>query len=357
MKVELKAANSAAPVTMQTQPSSARERALRMLTGGDKSTDSISAAQQINEAKEAEKAIKSAFSEDEAPKSDGQLVSNEEAVASDPSAPAEETKEVEAKKEEPAEEKSLSSEYAILARKEKALRAREQQLKAKEAELKAKEEAVSGKPAAQSPSIDASKMISRDKLLEDPFSVLAELGLSYDKLTELALNAPKQEDIERSQYEKRIEAELQKLREEQESVKRAYAEQQTQAYKQAVAQIKAEVSQLVKSDESFETIRETGSINDVVELIEQTFKEDGVLLSVEDAARQVEDYLIEEAMKLARLKKVQQRLTPAQKAVAEQKATEAPKQQQLKTLTNSVGSSKQLSARERALLAFKGELK
>jgi hypothetical protein len=93
-----------------------------------------------------------------------------------------------------------------------------------------------------------------------------------------------------------------------------------------------------------------------VELIERTFKQYGVLLSVEDAAKQVEDYLVEEAFKLTKLKKIQQRLAPAQKPV-EAKLEPQKQPQTLKTLTNAVSSSGRVSVRERAIAAFKGQLK
>jgi hypothetical protein len=120
-------------------------------------------------------------------------------------------------------------------------------------------------------------------------------------------------------------------------------------------QIRNDVNMLVKHDPQFETIKATNSIGDVVELIEKTFNEDGVLLTVEEAAQQVESYLVDEAIKLARLAKIQQKLAPAPKAEAS-KATGTPEKQSMKTLTNSVNSSRTLSARERAILAMQGKL-
>lgn len=248
-----------------------------------------------------------------------------------------------------APEKPLSSEYAILARKEKALRARDQQLRSREVAIKAAEDA---RNAPAKPVFDESKYISREKLQSDLFGTLGEMGLTYDQITEQAANAPSPEQVALNQELKALKDELKAIRGEQESSKKSWEEQQTQSYKQAVNDIKREASLLISHDPNFETIKETGSLDDVVELIERTFKEDGTLLTVEEAANEVENYLVEEALKISRIKKIQQRLNAsAAPAAVPAKPTEAPKQQQMKTLTNSVSSTRQLSARERAILA------
>jgi hypothetical protein len=75
------------------------------------------------------------------------------------------------------------------------------------------------------------------------------------------------------------------------------------------------------------------------------------------ACEQVENYLVDEAMKYASLNKVKSKLYPA--AQAEQK-TEVPKQTQTQTLSNKAPpSSQRLSAKERierAKAAFEGRL-
>ena len=259
-------------------------------------------------------------------------------------------------KAEPAKAEDPLSQYAVFARKEKALRARDQQLRAREESLRAREEAL--KPAATSstPSIDPSKFVSREELAKNPLQVLSDMGLTYDQLTNLAINAPTQEEMQRRTYESKIEAELKQIKEAQEQTRKFYEEQQNQSYKQAVRQIKQDAESLIESSPEFETIRATNSIDDVVELIEQTFKEENRLLSVEEASKAVEDYLVEEATRLAKLSKIQQRLRPAQASPKKQEPASQPAQT-LKTLTNSVSSSRPLTAKERAILAFKGELK
>jgi hypothetical protein len=73
----------------------------------------------------------------------------------------------------------------------------------------------------------------------------------------------------------------------------------------------------------------------------------------------VEDYLVDEAVKLANIGKIKKRLStaPAVPAKTEKQTPTNKQPQTMKTLTNATASTRQLSARERALLAFKGELK
>ncbi len=263
---------------------------------------------------------------------------------------------VEATQPEPkAPEEPISSQYAVLARQTKALRAKQVELQKREAALAAKE----APQAPQQPSFDESKYISKDRLLQDTFGTLAELGLSYDTLATQATNAPTPEQIEWKNTVKALKDEIAALKGDQESVKKSFEQRDQDSYKQALNQIRSEASAVIKNNPEFETIRETGSTDDVVELIEKTFAQDGTLLTVEDAAQQVEDYLVEEAMKIARIKKIQQRLAsiaPTAPAMT-QKQTGTPQQQQLKTLTNTMASPGKLTARQRAELAFKGELK
>ncbi len=261
----------------------------------------------------------------------------------------------EVKAETKTSEEPLSSQYAVLARKEKQLRLRDQQLKQREAAIRASES--SAKPApTTAPSIDESKYIPLDRLQKDPIGTLLEKGFTYEQLTEAALNGPRQEDMHTQNELRLLREEIAKLKGDTESTKKSFEEQQTAQRQQAERQIRSDVVRLVQQDPTFETIKETRSVGDVVELITKTFDEDGILLTVEEAAQQVEEYLIDEALKLSRLKKIQQRLQPSNAATSPQKPTVQSQQQQMKTLTNSVGSNRPLSAKERALLAFEGKL-
>lgn len=253
-------------------------------------------------------------------------------------------------------EQPLSSHYANLARKEKALRARiaaqEATMKAKEAEMVAREEAIKAKDAEYS-----TKYIPKERLTNDTLNALLDAGLTYDQITEAMLSQQSQPDFTKSRAYVEMKAQIDEMKSSQDKTQKSFEEQKIKDYNYAISQIRDDAAKLVYTDPNFETIKATNSVSDVVELIERTFREDGTILSVEEAALEVENHLVDEAMKISRLKKIQQRLQSTSSTQSTTKTTEAPKQQQLKTLSNSVSSSRQLSARERALLAFKGELK
>lgn len=273
-----------------------------------------------------------------APTSEGQKDSNE--PASDAAPEVTKTK----------EEAPLSSQYAILARKEKALRTNFQSFKAEQEAFKAEKAAFESSKGSSRQEIEQSiKQEYQQRLASDPLSVFAEAGFSAEQLTNLVLNPQKVDPFVQSEMNK-LKEELKALRGETENNKKSQADQQSEQYKQAVAQIRLDTKNLVSQDPNYETIKATNSVDDVVELIEETYKSDGVLLTIEEAAQEVENYLVEEAMKIAKIKKIQQRLQPAPKQ-PEQKSGQQP----MKTLTNGIGATRPITARERAIAAFKNE--
>jgi len=260
----------------------------------------------------------------------------------------------EAKKVDP----QLSKQFAQLARQEKILRQRAQQqeqaLKAREAALAAKEAELS-----QKSQIDTKNYISRDELKRNTLQKLAEAGVTYEELTQQILNTtPTDPRTEATISE--LKAQIQELKQTLDKSKQETVESQQQAYNTAKRQIKADVVNLVKMDPAFETVKATNSVDDVVDLITKTFEKDGILLSVEEATQEVENYLVEEALKLTRIGKIQKQLQGKMKQAVQpapsqkQADPEAPK---MKTLTNATSGTRKLTNRERAMLAFKGELK
>lgn len=262
---------------------------------------------------------------------------------------------------EPQEDKKVdpgvSRQFAILAKQEKQLRLKQQQqlqaFKTREAELTAREAAL-----IQKPQIDPNQYISKDELKRNTLRQLADAGITYEELTQQILNTsptdPRTEAIIAKQSQ-----ELSDLRARLDAQDKSQVEGQQQARQAAVRQITRDVKDLITMDPAFETIKATNSISDVVELIERTFDKDGYVLSVEEASQQVENYLMEEALKLTRIGKIKSRLEEAAQSNQSKKNSSPQQTQQssMKTLTNATSSSRQLSARERALLAFKGELK
>ena len=267
------------------------------------------------------------------------------------------TEEAAPKAEETKPSDPLSAQYALLARKEKALRARMQQ---QEAQLKSKEAELRAQIKAELEQDYNQRYIPKDRFRQDPLDVLAENEMSYEQLTQRLIDQQSLDPAVKTTIS-RLEAKIAKLEAANESATKNYQDNQQQSYQAALNQITSDVKALVNNDPNFEVVKATNSVKDVVDLIERVYKEEGTLLSVEQAAQQVEDYLLEEATKLNRISKIQKRLSAgaqqrqAPAAAPAAKSSEQP--QKMKTLTNAAASSRPLSARERALLAFRGELK
>lgn len=250
-------------------------------------------------------------------------------------------------------EKPLSPHYVALARREKALRREAQALKAERDAFKLREAEVE------------SSYVSKKSLLEraqsDPQALMQELGLSYEQLTNLILNQSPQTDPTLQKLVEKVQA----IETTQAKTLTQMEEQQKRSYDQAVTQIRNEAKILIDSDEQFETIKEENASEVVVALIEETFEKEGLLLSVMDAAKQVEEFLIEEALRKAKFKKVQQLLNPTTLSNTETKKIQPDLVQKqmtpMKTLTHAhtASSGKSFSEKDRvqrAILAFKGQL-
>lgn len=203
-----------------------------------------------------------------------------------------------------------------------------------------------------------SNYVPKSRLAEDPLAVLTEAGISYDKLTEILLNSPNSNDP----TIRAIRSEIKALKDAQENNNKRQQESQEQQYQQAVKQITTEVKLLVDSNEEYETIKETNMQDAVVELIKQTFDDKGYLMDIDDAAKEVETYLMAEALKMSKLKKLQPKLKTEQSVSIPSRKNEPQLQTSLRTLTNTVSaqSPQRSSEKERvarAMAAFKGELK
>lgn len=229
-----------------------------------------------------------------------------------------------------------------------ALAQREKQIR--EAQRKEKEALAAEKAAIEAQKAEIEQVKAwRAKFASDPWSALIEAGYSPEQATELMLNQPKSQDVQLQ----KLQSELQSLRTEHEKTAQAMKDAQAQQYEQAKKQIGNEVKLLVDSDPEFETIKAMDAQDAVTEYIEAMFNETGVLLPIDRAAREVEEYLLNEAERLASIKKLQARLNPPQ----EQKAPTTQKLPGQTTLTNRVTApaGKPQSARERAIAAFMGQ--
>lgn len=255
----------------------------------------------------------------------------------------------------PAPEKKddfLSPKFAALARQEKQIRAERQK-------FKAEKEAFEAEKSAR-----LNGYIPKDKFKSDPLSALEEAGMSYDDLAKQLLEAP-QAQVDPTV--RALQAKVEALTSQLSQFTKQAEESKSTAYQQALETIRHKVNGVVEANPTeFEMIKTLEQSDAVVALIEETFKADGYVMSEEEAAREVEDHLLSEAIRMAALEKVKKKLAPAPAAETPQAETAAPqqletKQPQLTTLTNSVASTggKRLTEaerRQRAILAAQGKL-
>lgn len=256
---------------------------------------------------------------------------------------------------EKTEEEAISPKYLALARHQKKLRQQELEIKAREDALKARETEYE------------TQYVPKKRLLENPLEVLSEQGVDYDQLVNAALTQPGPQD----KLIREMQAEIKALKDTNTQSQTQAQEEQKRQYDQALGQVRTEVKNLVANDpgDSFESIKQMGAEEAVVELIRETFEKEGTLMTVNEAAGKVEDYLLEQALKMASMGKVQKKLAPPapenQSAAARThtstvEATNTPPPT-MKTITNDATSSPSRTLtnkerRDRAIAAFQGRL-
>lgn len=231
--------------------------------------------------------------------------------------------------------KPLSPQFAALARQKRALQV-------KEGEIRQREEALKNRETQG----DGGEVLNR--LKTNPLGVLQEAGVTYDQLTEAILsNGSGNSEIQS------LKAEINALKE---GVNKTFTDRDVQAEKQVLAEMRRDVDKVAAQGDEYELIRETQSQAEVIDLIHRTYKKTGEILDTREAMGLVEEELLLEGEKIARIKKIQGRLTPAEEVV-EALQTQRQQPRQMRTLTNRDGAKAPLTARERAIAAFHGTTK
>lgn len=184
----------------------------------------------------------------------------------------------------------------------------------------------------------------------DLVGYLTEQGYSPDQITEALINRPTGPE---SPAVKALTDKILKMERDQQDALKRQDQESTANYQNALKTIQRNVDKLVlDKPQEFEAIAASEAQASVTSYIEKVWKAEGIMLDAEDAAKEIEDYLTDQALGLAKLSKVQARMKPAAPKQPEPVATAKPV-----TLTNSVKqNTRPLSARERAILAFKREL-
>lgn len=191
----------------------------------------------------------------------------------------------------------------------------------------------------------------KKRLAEDPFGALSEAGVTYDQLTQAALNQPTPTDLE----VRKLKAQIEEMRAAQEQTKSMMADGEKRSYEQTINQIRADTKQLINSNASYEAIKTFGAEDEVVKRVEEAFQK-GTLPDLSEVCESVEKDLIEAGMKMMSLGKIKEKLVPIAPA-----PTSRESQPFVRTLTNSasVSSSRAPSSdkarRERAMKAFLGQ--
>ena len=206
---------------------------------------------------------------------------------------------------------NLSPAAAALARKEAKFRQQQQELKAKETALEAERLEIAELKALKA-KLAAKDYSSVESLVDynDYTNYLIEKG---------GANTPEQEEI------KKLSSKL-------ESIEKAQQDDFNKRFDAAVNERRTAVKQLVESDATFSSIKELNMQEAVVQHILDTWEHDSVDLTVEQAAKEVEDLLVERATKWTSLSKFK-----SQGASQSQEKKELPPLKAgVKTLTNNM---------------------
>lgn len=240
------------------------------------------------------------------------------------------------------ETQQLSPQLAALAKTKRALQVKERELAQREAQL-----------AAQPQAPNLEDYVSKADLKSNPLKIF-ETGVTYDQLTEAILNNPTAGSSEIAS----LKSDIQDLKK---ALDEKFQERDQLSEKQVLTQMQRETELLTAQGEEFEAIREKKAQKHVVDLIHRTWKESGEVLDVMDAAKLVEEQIIEDEMPFAKLKKIQSRLNPAQEEVEEPQIAYVPKPgtKIMRTLTNRDSARPTAQdKRSRAIAAFwNGQLK
>ena len=202
--------------------------------------------------------------------------------------------------------------FAALSRKEKALRERELELERK---FGSKEK----------------ELPLERRIRSNPLKALEELGLDYDKLTELALNDGRltpdmQMKLMREELDNDYREKFNSLEERLNAKEKMEEEAKYDAVKQGFV---GEIESFINENQSdFEYVAHNEATDVVYDVIEEHYNETGRILDIKEAVEAVESYLEEEAEKLLNLGKVKNRLNSIRDEY------EQPQRQSQVTLSN-----------------------
>ena len=221
-----------------------------------------------------------------------------------------ESQEVEEVREQEGEDDQFSRKFAALSRREKDIRAKEADYEYRMSELEEKLQELQNPPEEPQAPIE-------ERLRRNPFETLEEMGLGYDKLTELALNDGKltpemQMKLMREELEHGYKSKFEEL---EERLAQKEQEEEYNKYESIETNFKQEIDSFVNGKDEFELINANGASDLVYDVIEEHYNDTGRVLNMDEAAEAVESYLEDELEKLMSLGKVKSRFSPRQEQV------------------------------------------
>jgi len=222
----------------------------------------------------------------------------------------------------------LSPQLAALAKQRRALQV-------KEREIAEREKALNGQTRAD---LEA-------KLKSSPLSVLQELGVTYDQLTQEILASQGQINPE----VEKLKAELAELKG---GVEERFSKAEVAQNESAINYVADKLDALVATGDDFELLKAAEGEEEVIRRVYNHWKKTGKELDVAQVAKEYQEELAEEATRYAKLKQVQSRLLPTEPV-----RETPPPTTGIRTLTNKDSARPTMDRKQRAILAMQGQLK
>lgn len=206
-----------------------------------------------------------------------------------------------------AENVALSPQMAALARREQQARRQEQELKSKSESIAKAEAEIAEYKALKE------KLAAKDYSALDPY-------VNYNDYT--------QHQVDRLNGTDPVKEELKKMADEINGMKKSQEESTNKLFEAAVAERRTAVKNIVEKDPKFSGIKQLKLEEAVVQHLLDTWEEDSIELSPEEAAREVQEELLARAKRMAAI-------IPAEQPVDSKRAL-PPMKPGLKTITNQV---------------------
>ncbi len=216
----------------------------------------------------------------------------------------------EVKSPSPQDDPKIAAKFGALAKREKAILKRHQEVKELEARLAQREAELK----QWEPLVVQAK--------QDPRGLLAKLGWDYNKLTEAQLKDFKPTPEQEIQELKQV---IQSIKDEKVQETKAQQQQRLEAEKQALVQQEQQARQTLAQEiqalgDKYEFINLFAQHDLVFETMKENFKENGRIMSLDEACTEVETYLEEkEVARVAQAKKFQEKFMKKPEPEAGQK--------------------------------------